>query len=132
MFESLPNRESRALALLRKGTLVFLGVLLLIGIVSTYRALVQVRQLELKTNEGTLRSGSTVETEVVISGRTMVDVQLELIQGTYSETLGVLNVLKNEFGFFDLRPKHASQRVTITNEILSRFQNGEADRKSVV
>jgi hypothetical protein len=56
----------------------------------------------------------------------MVDVHLELIQGKHSETLGVLNVHKNEFGFFDLRPKQATQRVTITNEILSRFQNGEA------
>jgi hypothetical protein len=126
MFDSLPNREARPLALLRNGTLVLVGTLLLIGIVSTYRALVQVRHLELETSEGTLRSGSTVETEVVISGRTMVDVHLELIQGAHSETLGVLNVRGNEFGFLDPRPKQVSQKVTINNDILSRFHDGEA------
>ena len=126
MFESLPNREARPLTLLRKGTVVFVGAFLLIGMVSFYRAWVQVRQLELKTSEGSLRSGSTVETEVVVSGRTIVDVQLELIQGTHSETLGVLNVPGNEFAFFDPRPKQASKKVSINNDILSRFHDGEA------
>jgi hypothetical protein len=80
------------LVLLKRATLVFVATFLVIGMMSAYRAWVQVRQLELKTSERTLRNGSTVETEVVSSGRTTVDVHLELIQGPHSETLGVLNV----------------------------------------
>jgi hypothetical protein len=109
-----------------KGTLLFVGAFLLIGMVSAYRAWVQVQQLGLKTSERTLRNGSTVETEVASSGRTTVDVHLELIQGTHSETLAVLNVRGNEFGFFDPRSKQATQRVTISDDVLTRFQAGEA------
>ena len=130
MFDTLRNRESRPLALLRRATLVFVGAFLIIGMVSAYRAWVQVRQLELKTSETTLRNGSTVETEVVSSGRTTVDVRLELIQGTHSETLGVLKVRGNELGFFDPRSKQATQKVTISNDVLTRFHPGEAQLRA--
>ena len=103
---------------------------LLLGMVSAYRAWVQVRLLELKTAETILRSGATVETEVVSSGRNRVEVRLELIQGTYSETLGILNVRGNEVAFFDPRSRHATQRVTIDTDVLTRFQSGEAQLRA--
>lgn len=81
MFDSLPNRESRPLALLRRATLVFVGAFLIIGIVSAYRAWVQVRQLDLKASEQTLRNGSTVETAVLSSGRATVTFALNLFRG---------------------------------------------------
>ena len=131
MFDAVPNREATPLRVLRRATQVLIAGLLVIGMISAYRAWVQVRQLELKTSEPTLRMGSIVETEVVSSGRTTVDVYLDLIQGTHTERLSVLNVRGNEFGFFDPRSKQASQKVTISNEVLARFQPGEAQLRAI-
>lgn len=130
MFEGLPNREARPLAWLRRATIFFVGAFLILGAVSAYRAWVQVRQLDLKTSEQTLRNGSTIETAVLSSGRATVDVRLELIQGTRSETLGVLHLRGNEFGFLDPRAKQASQKVAIGSDVLTRFQPGEAQLRA--
>jgi len=130
MFEGLPNREPRPLAWLTKATILFVAAFLVLGAVSAYRAWVQVQQLELRTSDTTLRNGSTVETEVVSSGRVTVDVRLELIQGAHAETLGILNLRGNELGFFDPRSKQASQKVTISNDVLTRFHAGEAQLRA--
>src|SRR5688572_30714294 len=81
MFEGLPNRKARPLAWLRKATILFVGTFLIIGAVSAYRAWVQVRQLELKTSEQTLRNGSAVETEVLSSGRAPLMFASNLFRG---------------------------------------------------
>lgn len=130
MFEALTNREPRPLAWLRKATIFFVGAFLILGAVSAYRAWVQVQQLELRTSDTTLRNGSTVETEVVSSGRVTVDVRLELIQGAHAETLGILNLRGNELGFLDPRSKQASQKVTVSNNVLTRFHTGEAQLRA--
>ena len=130
MFDELERRESTPMVFLRKATIIFVGAFLVLGLVSAYRAWLQVRHLELKTSETVLRNGSTVETEVVSSGRNRVDVHLELIQGTHSETLGVLNVRGSELAFFDPRSRHATQRVTISTNVITRFQSGEAQLRA--
>ena len=130
MFEGLPNRESRPLAWLRRVTIFFVGAFLILGAISAYRAWVQVRQLDLKASEQTLRNGSTVETAVLSSGRATVDVRLELIQETRTKTLGVLHLRGNEFGFLDPRSKQASQKITIDSDVLTRFQPGEAQLRA--
>jgi hypothetical protein len=129
MFDSLPVKDSRPMAFLRKAVLIFLGLFLIIGIVSSHRAYFQVRSLELHA-EQILHGGSTIQTKVVSSGRTYVDVQLELRQGSHSETLAMQRVPDNEYAFFDPRTQRASQTVTLTPEILARFEAGRAQLRA--
>lgn len=125
MFESLPGKESRAISFLKKAIFVFLAAFLLIGIVSAHRAYYQVRSLDLYAGP-VLQNGSSIKADVISSGRTYADVQIELIQSQHAETLGIQRVPANEFGFFDPRKQRASQTVWITQEILDRFQSGPA------
>ena len=126
MFESLSPRDARHSALIKKAALIPLALFLVTGAVSAYRAYYQVRSLELLLNEPTLRNGSVIQFEVAGSGRTTIDVRLELIQGAHSETLAVRRVRGNEWAFFDPRPTKGSQTVVLTPELLSRFADGAA------
>jgi hypothetical protein len=125
MFESLPSKESRAISLLKKAIFVFLAAFLLIGMVSAHRAYFQVRSLDLYA-DNILQSGSVIKSDVVSSGRTYADLEIELIQGQHAETLASQLVPANEFGFFDPRKQRASQSIVLTNEMLNRFQPGPA------
>jgi hypothetical protein len=126
MFESLDSKESRALALLRRAALAFLALCSVTALASGHRAYFQVRALELRVDAPVLRAGSVVETEVVSSGRTHVDVRVELVQGSHAETLAVQSVRGNEWGSIDPRTRRASQRIVLTPEVLSRFREGAA------
>ena len=126
MFDSLPSKESRPLALLKRATLALLFVCFVTALASGHRAYFQVRDLSLRVDALTLRAGSVVETEVVISGRTHVDVRVELVQGSHAETLAAQVVPGNEWASFDPRTRRASQRVVVTPEQLSRFKEGAA------
>lgn len=126
MFDSLSIQDARPIALLKKSALIMLALFLTTGIVSGYRAYYQVRSLELQMTEPVLSNGSVIQIAVVGSGRTTIDVQLELIQGTHSETLARQHVPGNEWAFFDPRPTRASQRVVVTPEHLARFTTGVA------
>ncbi len=130
MFESLTVPEARSIVWLKRlfGLVIF--VLLTIGTVSSYRAYVQVRSLELSA-PGLLVDGSVVETAVVTSGRTMADVEVYLVQGSHSERLLRLHVPGNELGFFDPRTQHASESMTVTGETLLKFESGSARLRSV-
>ena len=126
MFENLSPRDARHTALIKKVAAVLLALFLITGAVSAYRAYYQVRSLELLLTEPTLRNGSVVQVEVAGSGRTTIDVRLELVQGAHSETLAVRRVRGNEWAFFDPRPTRGSQTVVLTPELLSRFAAGAA------
>jgi hypothetical protein len=126
VFDALPERDARPVALLKKAALVLLVVCLFVALASGYRAYFQVYGLELHLAEPTLRGGSVVRTDVVASGRTTVGVRVELIQGARSETLAVHLVRGNDWASFDPRPRRASHASTLTPEILSRFHDGPA------
>ncbi len=130
MFESLTIPEARPIVWLKRLFTLVIVVLLAIGMVSSYRAYVQVRSLELDAPR-LLSAGAVVKTSVVTSGRTMADVEVDLIQGEHSERLLRLHVPGNELGFFDPRTQHASQTATLTQDILSKFQSGSARLRSV-
>ena len=129
MFDSLSVKESRPMAFLKRVIQIFLALFLITGIVSAHRAYFQVRSLELHA-ERVLHSGSSVQTMVVSSGRTYVDVQLELVQSSHSETLAVQRVPGNEYGFFDPRTQRATQMVLLTPEMLARFEAGPAQLRA--
>jgi hypothetical protein len=130
MFEIRSIPEARPIRWLKRFFVFVIVALLAIGAVSSHRAYIQVRSLELNAPH-LLSAGSIIETAVVSSGRTTVDVDVDLIQGTHSERLFSLRVRGNELGFFDPRTQHGSQSVTLTSEILSRFQAGAARLRSV-
>ena len=126
MFDSLPIRDARPIALMKTGMRIVVALFCVIATVSGYRAYFQVRSLELNSAGRVLHSGSVIQTNVVISARTHVDMRIELIQGAHSETLAVQLVRGNYFAFFDPRPQRASQTVLLTAALLGRFQTGPA------
>ena len=126
MFENLSPRDARPLALLKRVVLAALALCLVTAAVSGYRAYYQVRSLELRLDEPVLRGGSVIQTEVVGSGRTTIDVRLELIQGGRSETLALQRVRGNDWAAFDPRPTNGAQSVVLTPEHLAHFRNGAA------
>ena len=125
MFETKLIPEARPIAILKK---VFVGMvvaLLAIGAVSSYRAYVQVKSLEIKASP-VLTGGSKVDVSLVSSGRTTVDVQVELIQNSHSQTLFTTQLKGNELGFFDPRTRSAIKGEVITAGQLDSFQPGFA------
>lgn len=126
MFDALPSRDARPVALLKKAALVLFALCLVTALASGYRAYFQVYSLELRVDEPVLRGGSVIRTEVVGSGRTLVSVRLELTQGGHSETLAVQHVPDNDWAALDPRPQRASQTIALTPEFLSRFTEGAA------
>jgi hypothetical protein len=78
-----------------------------------------------------LSAGSIVQTSLVSSGRTTVDVEVDLVQGAYSERLIELQVRGNELGFFDPRTRRGSESATVTAQTLLHFQPGRARLRAV-
>ena len=130
MFEPLSIRDVKPIAILKKLFVLTIVGLLGIGAVSSYRAYVQVRSLEI-TSAKKLTAGSEVNVVVTTSGRTTIDVKVALLQGDYSETLFVMNVRGNELGFFDPRPRHANQTAVLSLDRLERFRSGSAILRAV-
>ena len=125
MFDSLTIKDARPIVWLKRSIVAVFVLLLLIGAVSSHRAYFQVRSLEVQAPQ-LLTAGSIVEVAVVCSGRNMVDVEAELIQGDHSEALVNFRVPGNNLAFFDPRAQHASQTAMLTNETLMSFEPGSA------
>jgi len=130
MFDSLTIQDARPIVWLKRVFVFVIVVLLVIGAVSSHRAYFQVRSLELSAPHA-LSIGSVVKTSVVSSGRTMVDVDVDLVQATHSERLLHLHLTGNKPGFFDPRTQHGSESLTLTAETLSKFQPGPARLRAV-
>lgn len=130
MFDELTIHDARPILWLKRLFVVVIVLLLVIGAVASHRAYFQVRSLELNAPHS-LTAGSIVNAAVVGSGRTQVDVEVDLIQGTHSERLMHLHLTGNELAFFDPRTQHGSDSVALTAETLSKFQSGPARLRAV-
>ncbi|HSL55586.1 MAG TPA: hypothetical protein VK868_14380 [Pyrinomonadaceae bacterium] len=130
MFEQLTIQDARPILWLKRLFVFVIVAFLVIGAVSAHRAYFQVRSLELNAPR-VLSVGSIVNASAVGSGRTKVDVDVELIQGAHSERLLHLHLSGNELAFFDPRPRYGSESVVLTSEILSKFQPGAARLRAV-
>jgi hypothetical protein len=97
-----------------------------VGAWSVYRAWVQVRTLELRVVSDNVRPGIPALVEVVTSGVTVVDVKLDLVQGTHSETLATLRIVPARQSFFNPRARQGTMMPTFTPEFLAHFQAGPA------
>ena len=130
MFDELTIHDPWPILWLKRLFVFVIVLLLVIGAVSSHRAYFQVRSLEL-TAPHSLTAGSVVNAAVVGSGRTQVDVEVDLIQGTHSERLVHLHLTGNKLAFFDPRTQHGSDSVALTAETLSNFQPGPARLRAV-
>jgi len=130
MFDNLTIKDARPIFLLKRTFVVVIVVFLAIGIVSSHRAYFQVRSLELNAPR-LLTDGAVVETSVVSSGRTMVDVEVELIQGAHTERILRLHLPGNDLAFFDPRKQHGSDSVKLTPELLAKFEPGTARLRAI-
>jgi hypothetical protein len=126
MFDGLPAGDTRAFVLWKRVVLLMLALHFTLALVSGYRAYFQVWGLELRLPGQILRDGSNVRASVVTSGRTFVDVRLEMLQGGHTELLAVQRVPRNEFAVYDPRPQRATLTVALTPEVLERFRAGPA------
>lgn len=125
MFQTKLAPENKPLVLLKRTFLIVVVGLFVVGAISSYRAYVQVRSLEVEAGP-TLSVGSNIKTSVVGSGRTQVDVTVELIQGNQKRNLSWIHLPGNELAFFDPRTQSAAKTEIITNEHLVGFQTGQA------
>jgi hypothetical protein len=126
MFDSVNVRDARPVALMKRAVWPLLALCLLAALSSGYRAYYQVYGLELHLTESTLRDGSAVRVAVVGSGRTTIDVRVELVQGEHSETLTSQQMRGNDWASFDPRPRKSSQTVLLTSQQLAHFLPGPA------
>jgi hypothetical protein len=115
-----------SIVFVRRVLIVFVAVHIPLALWSGYRAIIQVQRLELQSPGRTLGDGSTVRVDVVSSGRTPVDVSLEMIQGAHSETLGVHYVANGRNPAYDPRFRRGQLVVALTPERIARFQPGPA------
>jgi len=125
MFDLKPTPESKPIVILKLGFAVVLAALFLIGIVSSHRAYFQVRGLGIKSDQE-LVAGSNVSISLTTSGRTTVDVRVELIQHERSTTLFNMQLRGSELAFFDPRPRSAQNSITVTKAQLAGFEKGKA------
>ena len=130
MFETQTPPKAQPIVWMKRFFVFVIVALLAIGAVSSHRAYFQVRSLELNAPHS-LSVGAVVEAAVVSSGRTTVDVDVDLIQSTHTERLFTFRVRGNELGFFDPRTRHGSQSATLTAEVLAKFQPGGARLRAV-
>jgi hypothetical protein len=126
LFESQVAKEPRLLTAVKVFLVAFVAFHAVIALLSGYRAIWQLRSLDVTATEQTLRPHSQVKADLVTSGRVIVNLRLELVQGDHSEPLGAQQVWKNNFASYDPRPHPASLSVELTPELLSRFRPGPA------
>lgn len=131
MFASTAIRDTPAIAWVKRACLIVVSVYLVIGMIAAYRALVQVRSLEIQSPE-VLRQGSEISATVVSYARVPLDTQIELIQDGHSEIIAVQRVPNNEWALLDPRTRESSQTALLTADILERFAQGKAIVRATV
>jgi hypothetical protein len=99
---------------------------LLDATVSGYRAWVQIFRLNLQMADTVLSPGSSVQVSVKTSGRTFVQVRLELLQSGRTEVLAVEDIPKNGDASLDPRAQYRTLIVQLPPALWSRFRSGPA------
>ncbi len=118
--------EPRSTILIKRAILLVILVLLPFFAMSSYRAYVQIKGLDLVVPDSALHDGVVVLAKVESWARTYVELRIELIQGERAETLAIKEVPRNWDPVFDPRPKRDSLTVALTSRRMARFQPGPA------
>jgi hypothetical protein len=125
-FSQRASEGSRLFAVVQRFILIVALLFAIDGAWAAYRALVQVRALELRVLSPELRAGLPVVVQVVTSGRTVVDVRLELAQGEHVEMLATLRVAASHDASLDPRKRQGAMTPAFTAAFLGHFEPGPA------
>jgi hypothetical protein len=119
-------REERAMVVLRWMSAAVLSLYAFFGLISAYRAWVQVKSLELRASGHELHRGSSITVHTVSWARTTVTVRVELVQDGRSDTLRVQRIQSNHVASLDPRTRSAWLYVVMGQLELERFHAGGA------
>src|SRR3954471_10645384 len=119
-------REERAMVVLRWMSTVVLSLYAVFGLISAYRAWVQVKSLDLRASGHDLQPGSSITVHAVSWARTTVTVRVELVQDGRSDTLQVRRIQSNHVASLDPRTRSAWLSIVLGREELARFHAGDA------
>jgi hypothetical protein len=126
VFSSWMSGGSRLTRVAKRVALIVVLLYVSIGAWFAFRAVDQVRQLDLRVVSATLRPGIPGFVSVVTSGLTPVEVRLDLIQGTRTSTLANLRISASRRPFYDPRRRQGSMMPSFTTEFLAPFTPGAA------
>jgi hypothetical protein len=108
-----------------------LAVWCAVAVTSGWRAIFQVRSVELSAAGRELKPGSPVRARIVTSGRAFAHLDVALVQGAHRELLASRLVPHNADPPGDPRPQRASVEVVLAPEVLARFKPGPARLRAV-
>lgn len=120
------HAEAPSMRVLRWIILPPLVVHIALATFSGYRAIWQIRRLDLRASAVALAPGATVGFDFESWGRTEAHAQLELIQGGVSETLAMRFLPRNTNALHDPRPQRGAASVVLTPAMLARFTSDSA------
>jgi hypothetical protein len=124
IFDDRLGMESPVLKLIRRSIIVIAIAHFSLATLSGYRALVQVKDLQIRTTDEILGPGSSIEVDAVSSGRNPVTISLDAIQGPRIRRLARVKVPENRNRFYDPRSQHEKFVVVVTPEILKDLREG--------
>jgi len=130
IFDNRLEREWRGFVILRRIIIAVAVVHFSLAAASGYRAIVQVYDVTIGSAP-VIRPGSPLTVHVSTSGRTRVEVRVDLVQGSRAETLSTTTVLSNDAFFYDPRAKGVAIDVIVPADSLSRFAAGKATIRAV-
>ncbi len=123
---SRPQRDPALLTWIRRTLGLCTAAFLLNGSLSGYRAWVQVISLSLQAADTVVGPGATVHLSVETSGRTFVQVRLELVQSGRTESLALEEIPKNGDAALDPRPQRRALTLALPPALWNRFHSGPA------
>jgi hypothetical protein len=122
----MPQRESSVVRWVRHIAIAVMCMHVMVSCWSFYRRIWQVLRIEVSVSSPVLTPGSTVSYDVITSGETNNRIRLELVQGSHAETLLEHRGRVSSVSAYDLRLFQYTPTVSITAELLARFQPGPA------
>jgi hypothetical protein len=126
LFNPRLYEEPRSFTVVRRALLTLFSIHICFATFAGYRAIVQVKSLELDAPAEPLREGSAITAHGVSWNRTWVTLRLMLEQGTVAETLGVHVINTSWIASWNPIPQHGEITVHLDPEMLAHFQSGAA------
>ena len=118
--------EARPMVALRWISTVVLTLYAFFGLISAYRAWVQVKRLDLRVSTRALVPGSSITVDAVSWARTTVTVRVELVQDGRRDTLQLVRIPSNHVASLDPRTRAAHVFIVFDANRLQRFHLGQA------
>jgi len=118
--------------LIRVPIVTCLAVFIAFGAVASYRAYYPVSSVRIVLAEPTIRGGTGIRVDTVTSGRGPVSIQLDLVQGSRSETVAIDRVSSKRWAFWDFRLVRHSTWAVVSGRLLERFTAGPAVVRATV